>query len=184
MRTVTIDRSFFNIPANATVTLYECDKYGNAIGLNSTTIGTGITIVSLNSNTRSFKTSTSDILAQYALYMLHVSLDKNTQKIPLFIFDGEGDLTIEDVVSPINYESIFNVMSYSGDTLPIILEDCIIKLDHWLASANKNIYPQGYRTLIETYVLYADRINVDENFMKAQCLSDFDSILANYTKEF
>lgn len=183
MRTVTINRSFFNIPSEATVTLFECDKYGNALGVNSATIGPEATVVSINSSTNAFKASTSDILARYALYMLHVKIEKNTQKIPLFIFDGEGELTLSDLTSPIHYESIFNVMSYTGEDLPIVLQDCIEKLDTWFSSSNKNIFPQGYSALILTYVLYADLILKDEKYIKARCLNDFDVLLANYKKE-
>ena len=183
MRTVIIDRAFFNIPSDATVTLYECDKYGNAIGLNRTTIETEPSTISLNSRTNTFKTTTSDILAQYALYILHITLDKNTQKIPLFIFDGEGALTLSDIISPIYYESVFNVMSYAGEGLPVILQDCVEKLDAWFASPHKTIYPRDYKILIETFMLYAERYSEDPTYHIAPCLSDFDAVLANYMKE-
>lgn len=182
MRNVVIDKTTLNIPSTATVVLYECDKYGNAINLNSYTIEDNITTVLVNCDTRSFKSSTSDILAQYALYMLVITVDKQTQKIPLFIFPGEGDLAISDILNPINYESIFNVMYYTGEGLPIVLQDCIEKFDAWLASPNKAIYPREYNTLITTFIKYANFISNNENYITSKCLSDFDAILSRYIK--
>lgn len=183
MREVVIDKSFLNIPSDATVKLYECNKYGNPINLISIDITSESTIVPVNCDTKTLKSSTSDILAKYALYMLEITFNKKIQKIPLFIFDGIGQLATEDLLSPVNYESIFNVLAYTGEELPVILQDCIEKLDIWFSSENKNIFPQGYRALIETYVLYADHFSSNEEYMSAQCLRDFDAILANYTKE-
>ncbi len=178
MRTVTIDRTFFNISSTATVTLYECDKYGNAITPLTTTIDATPTSVSLNCDTSAFTTPANDVLARYALYMLESTENKLTKKIPLFIFDGEGDLTLSDIMTPFYYQSIFTHLFYTGGDLPIVLQDFIEKLDTWLSDTTQILTPTNYKESIEAFIQFAEYETAQPSFFKAQCLTDLDAVLA------
>lgn len=178
MRTVTIDRAFFNISSLASVKLYECDKYGNAITALTIAIEPTPTTISLSSDTSSFRTQTDYILANYSLYMLESTENKNTKKIPLFIFDGEGELSLTDITSPFYYQSIFTHLFYKGEDTPIVLEDFILKLDTWLSDTSLPLTPSNYKESIEAFMQYAERYTVNQSYFKVPCLEDLDTALA------
>lgn len=178
MRTVTIDRAFFNISSLASVMLYECDRYGNAITTLTTTIEPTPTTISLGSDTSSFRTQTDYILANYSLYMLESTENKSTKKILLFIFDGEGDITLSDIASPFYYQSIFTHLFYKGEDIPIVLEDFILKLDTWLSDTSLPLTPSNYQESIEAFMQYAERYTANPSYFKAPCLHDLDTALA------
>lgn len=178
MRTVTIDRAFFDISSTASVKLYECDKYGNAITALTMTIEPSPTTLSLNSDTSSFRTQTDYILANYSLYMLESTENKLTQKIPLFIFDGEGDIALSDITSPFYYQSIFTHLFYNGEDVPLILEDFILKMDAWLSNTSLPLTPSNYKESIEAFMQYAEYCTANLSYFKAPCLHDLDTALA------
>jgi len=178
VRTITIDRTFFNISSTATVKLYECDKYGNPLNSLLMEIYSTPISVSLNCDTSSFITPSNNVLARYALYMLEVTENQLTKKISLFIFDGEGDLSLLDITSPFYYQSIFTHLFYTGGDLPIVLQDFIEKLDAWLGDTTQSITPSNYKESIESLMLFAEYETAQPSYFKAQCLTDLDAVLA------
>lgn len=177
MRDVVINKATLNIPTTATCKLYACDRYGNQQGEEITLLEETQTIA-LNSDTLSFKTPTGYILASYALYRLSISENKSTRYIPLFIFDGEGALATQDILSPFAFQSIFSYLFYSGEGLPAVLEDFITKLDQWFFDTTKELSPSNYKEPIAYFMRYAEYATQDTNYMNAPCLLDLDAVLA------
>ena len=117
-------------------------------------------------------------MASYALYRLSITENKHTQYIPLFIFDGEGELAIEDIVSTFAFQSIFAYLFYTGENLPTVLEDFIIKLDQWFFNTQKELSTSNYKEPIAYFIKYAEYVTQNNAYMNAPCLLDMDAVLA------
>lgn len=177
MRDVVINKAILNIPTAATCKLYVCDRYGNQQGEEITLLEETQT-VALNSNTLSFKTPTGYIVASYSLYRLSIIENKNTRYIPLFIFDGEGALATQDIISPFAFQSIFSQLFYIGEKLPTVLEDFITKLDQWFFNTQKELSNSNYKEPIAYFLKYAEYATQNKTYMNAPCLLDMDAVLA------
>jgi len=180
MRTCTVLRSVLNIPSDATVVLYECDRYGNKLNLSYATLTGESLTLSFNTTTQSIKDSVrGKTLALFSYYMLELTSGKATHKIPLYPFDGVGMLDINDILTPKAFHAVYSLVHYEHESTPLfVLEDFITHLEAWLQSGC-TLYDARYHDaflLVSQYGSYA--CDNTPTYMNTPCLKDMDMFLS------
>lgn len=140
-----VDISSLALPSGAFY--YECDRYGNAITNTTKSITTDK--ISLNTT---------------KIYQIEYTINKQTTKIKLYPFEGEGEFYFYDIVSPIYLHKLEKYFFYSRnikDSLVVDM-DFFRGLNDWLSGVD-NYFPEEHRGAFMVFVNYADMNYANNN---------------------